>query len=137
MKRKDKIIHFIRDCLRPLINKINNYDIGVTINGNELLSTNKHSFCMTRDKKALIIFYSDFAIKFDRKLFDIAYKFAKDKEKQSPFCNDNCNKLSITEKGQNKQKNKIIHYCKKYKKRLFHNFKHPKIMKCFLCDKLK
>jgi len=50
----------------------------------------------------------------------------------NPFCNE-CRFLSITEKEQDKLKEKPDHICEKYDVKLVHLQFHPKILKCHEC----
>ncbi len=50
----------------------------------------------------------------------------------NPFCGE-CRFLSITEKEQNKLKNKPDHICRKYDNKLVHLQFHPRILKCKEC----
>jgi len=54
------------------------------------------------------------------------------KDKKNEYCG-NCEWLSITEEEQNKQKIKNSHFCKKYKRRVYHLEHHPNIIKFYKC----
>lgn len=51
------------------------------------------------------------------------------------FCPNNCPNLNLTEEQQNMLDEPKLHFCTKYKVRLYHRLAHPNLYKCEQCFK--